>query len=337
MEEKINYSDLTEKLYDFIYADEEDAADEYICLEDLFLSEKFCNIILKAINISSMDEGPNFKKTIGIDKTIKYSEKFLETLSPEYAVKLMKNIDEEILTFPDYKEVSTAVAFLENGKNRIFVPLKHDISDTFILTHEQIHDTVLSVNNFTVAWTYFSETPTMLVELLQADYMIANNFDKREIKQFQKYSLAGYFSRALNLKVAIELIKEIHDNGYISKMTILNIIETLYNYCPNTEYCLFAINKAINDLYTDNEPFYFYDLRYIIGGVLSFYLYEKVRKNPKLIKEFASYNENFSKLDIQGVFESIGLLFEKNTSLDLEKESYERLEQSFEKTLKRIW
>lgn len=341
MEKTEFYDELNEELYKFIFLDDED--EEYLSIEQLVLAEKFCDILLYNFDFDMFCDDPKFLKKISKGSSVDYSKKFLEFLKPEYAEKLLKNIEKGVFSFCEIEEQEFGYASYIGGKKVISVPLRNDLSDTFIITHEEIHDTTFDSNEMSVSWSYFSELPTMLSELLQADYMEEMGIDSKEIRKYKKFSTSGYIYRALMLKVQINLLKQILTIGYIDCTYMSELLKELYEICYDEGLAYDAIDDSISKLFLEEkedelyESFYFFDLRYVIGGVLSTYLHDKILEDKKLIKYFAEYNENFGSSDIQGVFESFGLDFEEKNCLDLSEKSYKNLEKSFVKELKRIW
>lgn len=334
MEERISYSNIIEKLYDLIYYDEID--DGYLSMDQLILSEKFCNIILNSFNFKKFCMNPKFIKDISKEKTIEYTTAFLSSLKVDYVKRMNDNIKDGILKFTTIDECKTGFASMINGRN-ICVPLGYNLGDTFILTHEQIHDVTMTNVDLSETWSYFTETPTMLAELLEKDYLKAKGIDDRELKKYLRYSISGYTYRALMLKVQINMLKEILTNGYIDKIFLSNLIIEINNICHDEFLTCDAIDDSIVKLFDGDECFYFFDLRYVIGGILSTYLHDKIISNPKLLKEFSKYNESFMDLDIQGVFESIGLNFTEDDIIDIIDTDYKKLEKCYKKELNRVW
>lgn len=333
MEEKISYSAIIEELYNLIYFDEIDV--EYFSLNQLVLSEKFCNIVLNNFDFKKFCMDPKFIKSINKEKTIEYTTAFLSSLKVDYVKRLNDNIRDGILKFATIDECKMGYASMVNGRE-ICVPLKYDLSDTFILTHEQIHDTTMTKMDLPATWSYFSETPTILAELLEKDYLKANGINDRELKKYLRYSISGYVYRTLMLKVQIDMLKQILTNGYIDKIFLSNLILEINNICHDEYLACDAIDDSIAKLFGYDECFYFFDLRYIIGIILSTYLHDKIIDNSKLLKEFSKYNESFMNLDIQGVFESIGLNFMEN-AMDIIDTDYKKLEKCYKQELSRIW
>lgn len=333
MGEKIDYSDIIEELYNFIYFDEID--DGYLSLEQLVLSEKFCNMILNSFDFRNFCMDPKLIKTISKEKTIQYTTSFLSSIKEDYVVRMNDNIKDGILKFTTVDECKTGYITMVNGRS-ICVPLRYDLSDTFTLTHEQIHDTTMTDENMSATWLYFTETPTMLAELLEKDYLKDNGINDRELKKHLRYTTSSYVYRALMLKTQIDMLKEILTNGYIDKFFLLNLIIEINDICHDEYLTCDAIDDSIAKLFGYDECFYLFDLRYIIGGILSAYLHDKIIDNPKLLKEFSKYNESFMNLDIQGVFESIGLNF-KEDEMDIIDEDYKKLEKCYKKELNRMW
>lgn len=333
MEKKI-YEKITEDLYKFIYNYEE--TNTYISLEELILSEKFCNIILGNFNFKNYLVDFDFNKKININKSLEYTLKFLDSINLKYSNKLKENLNDGTLEFCEDTDDVSAYAYFKDGKRKIVAPIRNNISDTFAITHEQIHDITISEGAESISWSYFAEVPTFLIELLQADFMKKQN-KKLEINKYQKYSISSCIHRALKLKVAINLIKEILNDGCINKMTICDLFIEIYNICKDEDLTYEVIDMTLDSITNEEEIFYFFDLRYIIGTLLGCYTHNKILDNPKLLKEFSEYNEMFYDLDIRQVFMSLGLYFDEDSFFDLDNDSYKKLEKSFKKELKRVW
>ena len=332
--EKINYSKIIEELYNIIYFDEID--DDYISMEQFVLAEKFCNIVLKNFNFNNFCDDPKFTKTFRKEKTVEYAKNFLNTLNLEYSDKLNGNIQNGILKFTTLDECNTGCVDA-TAEKKIRVPLRNDLSDTFILVHEQIHDTTMNNTDLSASWSYFCETPALLSEFLMKDFLKDCNINEKELKKYLRFGMSSIIYRALMLKVQISMLKEILTSGYIDKIFISNLVIEIFNICK-TEYLTYdAIDDSITKLFQSNECFYFFDLRYVIGFVLSSYLHNMIIENPRLLKEFPKYNESFMKLDIQGVFESIGLNFGDGNMMDIIESDYEKLEKCYKKELNRVW
>lgn len=331
------FDELIQKLYEFIYMDEEDKF-EYISLEQLVLAEKFCDIILKNSDFRYYKQEPRFKENFSIDKSIKYSKQFLESLKSEYSSKLSENIDKSILKFCSDDLSAQANVSFNNGEKNIYVPIRNNITDSQVITHEQIHDTNLVSEDVTPVWSYFSELPSLLAELLQIDFFKQNNFDLDELKKYKKVLMKFISYRALNVKVELGLLKGILINGYIDKSYVGDLFYELYEVCKDEEQIFVSVANSIDKLLYESvgEVFYFFDLRYVIGSVLASYLHDKILSNPDLKKDFADYNEIFSYYDFNNIFESMGLEFNPDREFDLTEESYKVLEKCFKKEVNRL-
>ena len=208
--------------------------------------------------------------------------------------------------------------------------------DSFLLTHEQIHATSMDAN-ITNRWIYFTELPTILSEMLLQDFLVDNKHSKNEIKKAIVIRNDDYIARTLCLKMQVDLIKTVIDEGCINKYNILDIINNCYNTTSNMNLTNYLFNDVLNKVYGDSDEFfYFFDLRYTVGIIVASYLHDKIINNPALLREFSIFNENFKYWDIEQCFELIGLDLNLNNGvLDLSDESYKKLEKSYIKELRR--
>lgn len=331
----IDMDRINECLYRFLY---DYASDEnYFEMENLILSEKFCDLIIKNYNYKNYYADNNFRKYVSKLNAIKYANEFLRTLNPKYEEKLNQNISDGTTTFTTYEDVGEAFVDVVDDKKVMMIPIENDLIDSFALVHEQIHDTTMEVHEFSDVWDYFCETPSILSEFLMKDYLEKNNFDKKELNRISKSTKTSFAYIALLVKTEIMLLKEVLTTGYINKKSIFDITSEITNICGNEEITYEVFTHAIDELYDYENLFYYYNLRYVIGDVLASYLHNKILKDPKLLKEFASYNEYFKNLDIEEVFMSIGLDMNEETYNDIDSESYKKLEKAYKEESKRVW
>lgn len=331
----IDMDRINECLYRFLY---DYASDEnYFEMENLILSEKFCDLIIKNYNYKNYYADNNFRKYVSKLNAIKYANEFLRTLNPKYEEKLNQNISDGTTTFTTYEDVGEAFVDVVDDKKVMMIPIENDLIDSFALVHEQIHDTTMEVHEFSDVWDYFCETPSILSEFLMKDYLEKNNFDKKELNRISKSTKTSFAYIALLVKTEIMLLKEVLTTGYINKKSIFDITSEITNICGNEEITYEVFTHAIDELYDYENLFYYYNLRYVIGDVLASYLHDKILKDPKLLKEFASYNEYFKNLDIEEVFMSIGLDMNEETYNDIDGESYKKLEKAYKEESKRVW
>src|SRR5574344_1210480 len=80
MEKKINYDELTEIVYNFIY----DASGEYLDFKEIIELEKLINIVLD--NTPDIDD-MKYKNKISMEKSLKCVYDFFASFNEEYAKK----------------------------------------------------------------------------------------------------------------------------------------------------------------------------------------------------------------------------------------------------------
>ncbi|HPF82917.1 MAG TPA: hypothetical protein PLV83_01955 [Bacilli bacterium] len=335
-EEKIDYDELNSLIYNFIYFAYGDPENS-IVREELDIDNQLCDIIINNYNFKNLKEKTKFKKKMDLNKTIELSKQFLNTIKKEYAAKLNENIEYGKILFPEYDNVMELgyVEVDEHNNKIILVKLLNNIRDIFSLTHEEIHDVVYNVDSITDTSNILCEVPTILSELLLADY-VKDKMNKNELINYKKEFLQVYAFTALNFKLQFLLIDEVITNGYIDKISLANIVLKIIEIC-NDESLAFDILYRVRELSNEDMSFYFQDLRYINGIVLASYLHDKILNNPKLIKCFSGYNETYFDKSIPQVFKSIGLDVVDEDLLKISEDSYNELEKSFQKELKRVW
>lgn len=271
-----------------------------------------------------------YKSRIPYKKSFKYSYDFLNSINPEYAEYLKTRALENAFELDYNKEnrEETAISYLKDGENKIYLPVQNNLDDSYAISHEIIHDMTIDGCENSFTRSLFCETFSLLTEELQYDY-----FKKNE-------SPSGYRINLLNnltaikeknetIKIEQRLINTYFNKGFINLIDIVDIFKKF----KDIDFTLNTLDYIVesNDLSIDFEQ------RYVIGYLFACYMLDRIKTNPKNIKEFFELNEMINNYELSEFIDYLDLeLIDDYDIFDLTEESYNKLEKSYVKRLKEI-
>ena len=292
-------------------------------INELNLHERTARIIL-----SHPIEFPilKYKKHYEFEECFELSYNFLEQLNQDYASLLLKRMNEEafLLGIGEYAKDSISVSTVIDGEYKIYIPYRGNLINSFLITHEFIHDMTINggYNNTRMS---FVEVFSLYSELLQSEYFQKIGIKESIIRPREIHDIV--YSKALKNCFEIELIKEQLLNGFITPVSVAEIMKRL-GYNQDLWSILYTI--------LNEEQLHFgYEQRYIIGYLISLYMLERNIDNSN--KEFFDLNEKLNSytipqfikyLDLNGIY--------SETLFDFDEASYNKLEDAYIKQLKKI-
>lgn len=316
---------------------------EILDMDDFYFSCKMIEIFDKHYK---NDNYRCHKKKVLFEKSYRYSYDFLKSISLEYAEKLEKlreNNNINVLTLSngkenDFKKIQeethlelvngekiTAYTVSDNGVNKVLMSPQNTLIDSYVLTHEFVHTISLSPDE-SVAASIFCESLSFLSELLQDEYF--NQINVKESHLNKEQLLRTVYESVEALKVKLKLIQNCLNNGKITASDLKKIVLE----SKASEIAL----DVMDDIIDKNELSTLDDERYVIGIIFAYYMLDRIHTDKRNIQEFIELNEMIdfyipeefvSYLDLEYV--------EESDVFDLTDKSYEKLEQSFVKTLKK--
>lgn len=273
----------------------------------------------KSFNVSE------YKNKVSFKKNYQYSYDFLKSINPSYAeyLEMCKNSG-VINVVDDPKNEKQAYSTRENGKNIIYIPLSNTIEDSYALTHEVTHDMSISEDT-SLARHIFCEMLSFVAEELQYNYL--NNLKVKDCHINPSIIMSAIKEKCDMIKFEQHLI-----STYLVKfnLSVMDIAE-LNNIFP-IDFVVEMLKylKANNDLSIDVEQ------RYVIGYLFSCYIIDRINNNEKNIQEFFELNEIINDYEIEDVIDYLDLELKDGEVFDLTESSYEKLEKSYVKRLRKI-
>lgn len=291
--------------------------------EDLILMKKLTDIIL---NNKEVSFDYKYNKKYSLKESDKIVKEFLSYLNPYYANYYEIRKEDGTFIFDDnpqtYEPAFSSFDTIDN-KRIIYIPLDHNLEDSFAIVHELMHDINMDITMENITRFFYTESLSLLCELLLEDYLKDKN-----IKQYKNPNNRGFSAlkeKAVEVSFNIKLLETYLQDGYIDQMNIVKILETYPMNCSDDiEYTLYKIidNKSLT--LDEEQP-------YIIGGLLATYMYDRISKNKNNILELFELNQMLKYYNFDQVLDYLELDY---NDIDLSTKSYQLLEEKYKKYLK---
>lgn len=285
-----------------------------------------------------------YKKKVSLKRSIENALEFLGNLSDDYGDYLHQRLNDGTFEFVSAKdalknnESLESYSTYENGKRKIHVVYEENISDTFTIIHEILHDTnLIPPEEYNFETDYLFETRDMFTEMisflgtfLAKEYFKENYPNMKELNKDLTDDYCGLYIKCIQTDFGLDLLERFINNGYINAFDIYDLVS---DYSEQYIDVAYDYLKAIVE---SNDTLIFYNERYITGTILSNYIIN-TEKNPKLA--FIELNEMITENDVENIFTYLDLepLFDKNDDLiGLTDESLQKLNKTFKKEMKKI-
>ena len=208
----------------------------------------------------------------------------------------------------------------ENEKRYIYIPISHTLEDAFCIVHELNHDRNIDVSGENDTRMIFTESLSLLLELLFEDYL--KKYKINDYKVCNNYSLKAINYKSLYIDFVLKLIRL-----YIEKYSInySDFCEVIKDYNNDQRRDL---NQILLDIIEENNVDVDYEFRYIIGILIATYLYKRIKTNKNNIQELFEMNDIIKDFNQNQVFDFLELDY---SDLDLTDESYFTLENNYKK------
>ena len=294
-------------------------------------------------NFRNLEVRP-YKKKIPLKRSIENALDFLGNLDEEYGTYLDYRLKDGTIEFIPFKQALENGESLEsystydNGKRKIHIVYEENISDTFTIIHEILHDTnMLLPEDYNIETDYLFETRDMFTEMISflGTYLAKKYFKEKypNMKEIDKdlvEDYCGLYIKCLQTDFALDLLERFMQNGCITTYDIYDIlgdcseqyVDIAYDYLKTMQEC--------------NDAMIFYNERYITGTILADYIVN-TEKNPKLA--FMELNEMITQYDVASIFNYLDLepLFDENDELiGLSDESLSKLNKTYKKEFKKV-
>lgn len=293
--------------------------------EEFIYIQKIIDIVL---NNKRRFELKEFNTYMELYKSLTLVYKFLKELNPNYEKYFERKLDDGTISF-DYNYEMGYSYFDNNFHKRILIPVNHNIYDAFVIIHELMHNKNLKVNSNSITRHLFTESLSILGEMLFHDYLIKNKLYVHDANKHIEDVFWAANRITMKNDFEIKMSLGFLNNRYLSNDTI----KTLYS--KNDEYnwqIYYSIIDALKNktLAIDTEQ------RYTIGIVFASYMHQRIINNQKKIYELFELNDIINDITLEELMYYLDLDVEDNDNFILTYDSIEKLEKSYKKELKSL-
>lgn len=310
-----NYNLLNDNLYNYL----EDASNK-----DLIFIKSLNSIILKKTFSKKMLD---YKEKINLNYNASLAYTFFKYLSEDYAQYFEKRLNDGTIRFSHEYEIGQSYYDFFNKQRIIEIPITNTIEDSFVLVHEVLHDMNLKPDCVSECRMLYTETISMLGEILFEDFLINHCFHISDSKRGIHNMFASVSIMALSNDFDLKLISEfISNDGYVD-ISFFNNLCSKYDSDVIDETLLLLANKSCLGLDINQ--------RYIIGCLFSCYMHDRIKNNPKYLCEFMETNMMIKDVYFENLMNYLDLsIIDDNERLILTNDSLEKLDKCYRKEIK---
>lgn len=324
------YEELSSIVADYInenseLCDQTDDAEEMYMFDinNLLLTMNCSNIIL---NERDFKFNPKNNVKYSLKQCDDLVEEFFGQLNPSYLDYYRLRKSDGTVDFDFLCQQDQPYSGYDDSDNiTIYIPITSTIEDAFSIVHEVFHNYNLgNKESLTDGYLFTTECLSYLCEFLFSDFLLSKGFNEsNDIILRDLYSLRRL---ALEFNFSLSLILKYLNNGYIDKYIVSDIISSY----PDEYYdylCYFIYDICDKgELNLDNAE------TYILSGLLSTYMYDRIRSNKKNLNELFDLNDVLNDYSLSQVLDYLDLDY---TDCELTLNSYSVLRKSYKKFIKR--
>lgn len=333
---KIDYDLLNKRLEYFVF-------DGFPVFEgDFILEERLCNVILK--NNSPVNFDLSQKKLyrtrnkVSFDIVVSSNLEYFKSINPKYSDKLQELLDKKLISFENTSDINDK-SYLDPENDDIKIMLLKKVEDILSLGHEFTHYLNSRSEIITDISSYYTEMFSNYCEFILIDFLVKKYpIYEKDLQKMKRNIFVALYEKNIYTKIIFELMKKKSNGNNISAYDINEIANNLLQYNVDINLLNLVLVDVLNSILDDEEDKlesdYFLSVRNTIGLVLSCYMYEEYSNKQKEIYELSDFLHN---MNLTQVLKSLDLEFKNEEEFDLTEKSYQKIEQSYEKMLKKLW
>ena len=294
-------------------------------IEEFIYIRRIIDIIL---NNKHHFEYREFNTYIELYKSLTLVYKFLKELNPNYEKYFERKLDDGTFSF-DYN-YDMGYSYLDkNLHKRILIPVKNDIHDAFVIIHELMHNKNLTIESDSITRHLFTESLSILGEMLFHDYLIKKNIYVHDANKHISDVFWAASRITMKNDFEVKLCIQYLNDKYINSNTIKDLS------CNDDEYN-WQIYYSIIDAVKANSLALDTDQRYSIGIVFASYMHQRIKNNPNKIEELFDLNEIVNDIKLDELMYYLDLDVENTDNTVLTFDSIKKLEKAYVKELKNL-
>ena len=293
--------------------------------EEFIYIQRILDIVLKNKRNFEYQE---FNTYIELYKSLTLVYKFLKQLNPNYEKYFERKLDDGTMSF-DYGYEMGYSYFDESYHKRILIPITHSIHDAFIIIHELMHNKNLKIDSDSITRHRFTESLSILGEMLFHDYLIENHLYVHDANKHMEDVFWTAYRITMKNDFEVKLSLSYLNDGFISD----NLIRDLYS--KDDEYN-WQIYYSMVDAIENKTLSLDIEQRYSIGIVFASYLHQRIKDNPRKKYELFELNEIINEISIENLMSYLDLDVEEQDNTVLTYDSVKKLEKAYKKELKSL-
>lgn len=303
--------------------------EEYVIVNDINSIDEL--LLIQSINEIVFDNC-NYKYNLKyhdkyhFNKVDKLVSDFLKSINYEYYLYYQLRKKDNTIKF-DYHHQEDIIAYsvfdYDTKERKIYIPMSNTLEDAFCIVHELNHDKNLDEECSNITRSIFTESLSILTELLFEDYLKKNKV--KEAKICNNLTLNTVKIKALYNDFCLKLITFYIDKGNINFNDFSNIV---IDYNNNQRRDL---NYVIDNILEEDIIDIDYENRYVFGILISTYMYDRIKLKKNNINELFELNDMLKKYSVEQVLDYLDLDYNEDY---LEPSSYQKLEKCYHKYLK---
>lgn len=310
----ISYNLLNDKLFEYLEGTQIEDLNFLKSLNEIILKNPFNRNLLK------------YNEKMGLDYTVSLAYTFFKYLSEDYALYFEKRINDGTILFSDCYPNGQSYYDNVNNKRVIEIPITSTIEDAFVLVHETLHDMNLRPHIASECRMLYTETISMLGEILFEDFLIKYHLHEKDNKRVIHNSFVYVSSMAESNDFDLKLMSEFINNGYVNTSFFKDL-------CLNYDEDI--IDNTLTSLINNSSLELDINQRYIIGCLFSCYMHDRIKDNPKYLCEFIETNSMMPDVFFEDLINYLELsIIEDDEHLLFTPNSLEKLEKCYKKEIK---
>lgn len=312
---KIDYKKINDDLYNYL-----DGATPY----DFNYIRGLNDIIVSNSTIFNYEE---YKNRIKLYDSLTMVRDFLKTINEDYADYFERKLYDGTIDLSYDHEFGLSYYDDENKRKQIIIPIENNIHDSFVMIHELFHNKNLVVNSESITRHLFTESISLLGELLYRDYLIQNNLCNHDARKHINDLFWSSKRIAMKNDFEIKFMDYFLNNGYVDR----NVVNWLsfdkdneYNW--QIVYALMEINK--NGVFDFDQ-----DQRYSIGILFASYMHQRILNDKKKLLELIEINEFINSIYYADLMHYLDLSTIEDDYI-LDSASLKKLDYAYKQELK---
>jgi len=294
-------------------------------LEEFVFVESLVNIILSnKVKIKQV----YYHSSMDLLASIAHSIEFIKSIDHRYSDMVREIIFSDSLNFiTKHNDDKLSCVSLLNDKKIIDFYVRNTIEDSYTITHECFHFINLDLIHYSTNWSLITETISMTAEGLQKEY-----FKSRKFKDYRNNDINTFYAvkyKAVQLDFEIKLMKYYLKHKEVDDIFINSILD-------NNKFYMECIMDDINNVIISEQLQFYKHQGYIIGGLLSSLLVNKIINNPDDINMLIELNDNCNNCSFVDTLEYLGLKVIDKDNIILSDDSIKLLEKEYQKRLSKL-